>query len=257
MGKLEKTASEPFTQCNQCSVRQMALFKQVPIEKLDWTQDYRTAQYELDARRHLYQEGESHEFVYTLYDGCLKLYKTLKNGKMQAMRFATPGDFIGFQGDLMDRMHHGAVAVTKCTLCAFPREQVSKMLCEHPEIATELIVKNARMMAFCQEHLLSTGARSARESVAFTLVEFNHRIKLLKKFNPDNRRFDVATIPLTQEDLADAVGITPIHVNRTLRQLREDKLIFCGKGEIKLLDEAKLQEIAHFDPTVVHDAEMF
>jgi len=235
----------------------MALFKQVPKEQLEWTQDYRTTQYQLKAREHLYQEGEQHKFVYTLFDGCIKLYKTLKNGKIQAMRFASPGDFLGFQGDLSDRMHHGAEAITDCVLCAFPKEKVSKMLCAHPEVATELIVKNARVMAFCQEHLLSTGARSARESIAFTLVELNHRIKVLKQFHPDNASFDVDTIPLTQEDLADAVGITPIHVNRMLKQLREDKLIFCGKGKIKLLDVAALQEIAHFDPSMVHDADMF
>ena len=257
MGRLLKPVETPVTQCAECPIRRMALFKRVPIEKLDWTQDYRTNQYSLKARQHLYQEGEQHEFVYTLFDGCVKLYKTLKNGKIQAMRFASPGDFLGFQGDLSDRMHHGAEAVTDCVLCAFPKEKVSRMLCEHPEIASELIVKNARVMAFCQEHLLSTGARSARESIAFTLVELNHRLRLLKKFNPNNTRFDIDTIPLTQEDLADAVGITPIHVNRTLKQLREENLIFCGKGKIKILDESALQNIAHFDPSMVHDAQMF
>jgi CRP-like cAMP-binding protein len=235
----------------------MALFKRVPEERLEWTQDYRTSQFRLKARTHLYQEGEQHKYVYTLFDGCIKLYKTLKNGKIQAMRFSSPGDFLGFQGDLSDRMHHGAEAVTDCVLCAFPKERVSKMLCERPEIASELIVKNAKVMAFCQEHLLSTGARSARESIAFTLVEFNHRLKLLKQFHPGNSSFDVDTIPLTQEDLADAVGITPIHVNRTLKQLREEHLIFCGKGKIKLLDEKALQDLAHFDPTMVHDSELF
>lgn len=249
--------STPLVQCTECPIRRMALFKRVPKEQLEWTQDYRTTQYRLKAREHLYQEGEQHKFVYTLFDGCIKLYKTLKNGKIQAMRFASPGDFLGFQGDLSGKMHHGAEAITDCILCAFPKEKVSKMLCERPEIATELIVKNARVMAFCQEHLLSTGARSARESIAYTLAEFNHRLKLLKEFHPENSSFDVDTIPVTQEDLADAVGITPIHVNRTLKQLREDKLIFCGKGQIKLLDEARLQEIAHFDPAMVHDSEMF
>ena len=257
MGRLLNPVSTSPVQCNACPIRQMALFKRVPLEKLDWTQEYRINQYTLKARRDLYQEGEAHQYVYTLFDGCIKLYKTLKNGKIQAMRFASPGDFLGFQGDLSDRMHHGAQAVTDCVLCAFPKEKVSRMLCEHPEIASELIVKNARVMAFCQEHLLSTGARSARESIAFTLVELNHRLKLLKQFNPGSNSFDIDTIPLTQEDLADAVGITPIHVNRTLKQLREEHLIFCGKGKIKILDESALQDIAHFDPSMVNDVQMF
>ena len=257
MGRSLSPVPEPTMKCVACPIRRMALFKRVPADKLEWTQDYRINQFRLKSRQDLYQEGEAHEYVYTLYDGCIKLYKTLKNGKIQAMRFASPGDFLGFQADLSDRMHHGAQAVTDCVLCSFPRERVSRMLCEHPEIASELIVKNARVMAFCQEHLLSTGARSARESIAFTLVELNHRLRTLKQFNPDSQCFDIDTIPLTQEDLADAAGITPIHVNRTLKQLREENLIFCGKGKIKILDESALQEIAHFDPAMVNDVQMF
>lgn len=131
------------------------------------------------------------------------------------------------------------------------------MLCEHPEIATELIVKNARVMAVCQEHLLSTGARSARESIAFTLVEFNHRLKLFRQFRPDSATFAENNIPMTQEDLADAVGLTPIHVNRTLKQLREEGLIACGKGRMSVLNEQALQQVAKFDPKLVDDAQMF
>jgi CRP-like cAMP-binding protein len=235
----------------------MALFKQVPEDKLDWTQEFRKGQFVLLAREDLYQEGESHDTVYTLFDGCIKLYKTLQNGKIQAMRFALPGDFLGFQGDLSGVMHHGAQALTDCVLCAFSKDAVSRMLCEHPEIATELIVKNARVMAVCQEHLLSTGARNAREGIAFTLVEFNHRLKLLRKFQPHSQAFDANYIPMTQEDLADAVGLTPIHVNRTLKQLREEGLISCGKGKISVLDEDGLKRVASFDEKLVQDAQMF
>ncbi len=144
----------------------MALFKRVPLDQLKWTEGYRTAQYVLKARRGLYQEGEEEEFVYTLFDGCIKLYKTLANGRIQAMRFATPGDFLGFQGDLSNKMRHGAEAVTDCILCAFPKDRVSRMFCEHPMIATELIAKNARVMAACQEHLLraKSGVRQSRGS---------------------------------------------------------------------------------------------
>lgn len=252
-----KLVASPETKCAECPVRRMALFKKVPADKLAWTQGYRTSQSNIEARHHLYHEGQTHPYVYTLYDGCLKLYKTLANGKVQAMRFASPGDFIGFQGDLTDKMHHGAIAITDCVVCAFPREKVSRMLCEHPEIATELITKNARMQAFCQEHLLSTGARSAIESIAFTLVELNHRLTTLRKFQDSTIFTEPETLPITQEDLADAVGITPIHVNRTLRQLREQDLIFCGKGQIKILDEPALRELANFDPQLCHDADMF
>lgn len=234
--------------CSACPIRRITLFKQVPTEKLQSTEAYRSGQLALPARAHLYHEGAHHEYVYTLFDGCVKLYKTLQNGKIQAMRFASPGDFLGFQGDLSLSMHHAAQAVTDCILCRFPREQVARMLCDHPEIATELIFKNARVMAFCQEHLLSAGVRSARESIAFTLVELHYRLKLLKQFRPESSVLDAGGIPITQEDLADAVGITPIHANRTLRQMCEAGLIVCGKSRIAVLDEKALADVAHFNP---------
>ncbi len=248
---------KPEVECTRCPIRQMALFKRVPENRLSWTQGYRSGQVKLTARTHLYQEGQEHDYVYTLFDGCIKLYKTLHTGKVQTMRFALPGDFLGFQGELMESMHHGAQALTDCVLCAFPKEQVSRMLCEQPEIANELIVKNARVMAVCQEHLLSTGARNALESIAFTLTEFNHRLKTFRRFQADSRVLASDDIPMTQEDLAEAVGLTPIHVNRTLKQLKAEGLIACGKGWLSVLDEDGLRELANYDPRLIHDAQMF
>lgn len=125
--------------CPACPIRRLTLFKQVPIEQLKWTELYRSGQLVLPARDHLYHEGAHHEYVYTLYDGCVKLYKTLQNGKIQAMRLPLRGISSAFRVDLALSMHHAAQAVTDCVLCCFPREQISRMLCEHPEIATELI----------------------------------------------------------------------------------------------------------------------
>jgi CRP-like cAMP-binding protein len=238
-------------------MRKMALFNRVPRDQLDWTQDYRAGQYHLKSKDYLYREGDEHDSVYTLFDGFVKLYKTLENGKIQVMRFASPGDLLGFQGDCTGPMHHGAQALTDCLLCAFPKDRLSKMLCEHMEVASEMITKNARIMAVCQEHLLSTGARNARERIAFTLFELNHRMKMLAKFRSDRGVPSTVYLPLTQEDLADAVGLTPIHVNRTLKKMKDEKLIQCGKGKIIVLDADALQKIACFDVRLLETATVF
>ena len=73
-------------------------------------------------------------------------------------------------------------------------------------------------------------------------------MKLLKQFRPENSVLNASGIPITQEDLADAEGITPIHTNRTLRQMCEDGLIVCGKSKIAVLDEKALADVAHFVP---------
>ncbi|RDH87024.1 MAG: hypothetical protein DIZ78_05895 [endosymbiont of Escarpia spicata] len=240
------------TQCAECPIRKMALFKRVPEDQLESTQDHRSSQITFPSRAHLYREGETNDFVYTLFDGCVKLYKTLKNGKIQGMRSASPGDFLGFQGDLDGAMHHGAIALTDTIVCAFPKEDVHRMLCEHKEIASEMIMKNAQMMAFCQEHLLSTGAKIAIERIAFTLIELNHRFKTLLSSKSVGQYERIIELPLTQEDLADAVGLTSIHVNRTLKQLKDKQLISCKKGRISVLNEKELMLLAHFNPDRIH-----
>ncbi|MBL3528854.1 MAG: Crp/Fnr family transcriptional regulator [gamma proteobacterium endosymbiont of Lamellibrachia anaximandri] len=240
------------TQCLECPIRKMALFKRVPEDQLESTQSHRSSQITFPSRTHLYREGETNDFVYTLFDGCVKLYKTLQNGKIQGMRFASPGDFLGFQGDLDGAMHHGAIALTDTIVCAFPKDDVHRMLCEHKEIASEMIMKNAQMMAFCQEHLLSTGAKTAIERIAFTLVELNHRFKVLLSSKGVEQYIKNIELPLTQEDLADAVGLTSIHVNRTLKQLKEKQLIACKKGRISVLNEQELMLLANFDPDCIH-----
>ena len=254
--ELEQT-QEPYTRCADCAMRKMALFNRVPHEQLDWTQEYRAGQYQLKSKENLYCEGDEHDNIYTLFDGFVKLYKTLENGKIQVMRFASPGDLLGFQADLAGPMHHGAQALTDCLLCTFPKDKVKKMLSSHMEIASEMIIKNARIMAVCQEHLLSTGARNARERIAFSLFELNHRMKMLQKFRTNDRVAKTVHLPLTQEDLADAVGLTPIHVNRTLRKMKAEKIIKCGKGNIVVLDEQALKKIASFDMRLLETGSIF
>jgi CRP-like cAMP-binding protein len=238
-------------------MRKMALFNRVPHEQLDWTQEYRAGQYQLKSKEDLYCEGDEHNNIYTLFDGFVKLYKTLENGKIQVMRFASPGDLLGFQADLAGPMHHGAQALTDCLLCTFPKDKVNKMLSSHMEIASEMITKSARIMAVCQEHLLSTGARNARERIAFSLFELNHRMKVLQEFRAEGGVAKTVHLPLTQEDLADAVGLTPIHVNRTLRKMKAEKLIKCGKGNIVVLDEQALKKIACFDMRLLETGSIF
>lgn len=229
----------------------MALFRHVPREKLEWTQEFRSAQCVLKARQHLYQEGDPPHEVYTLYSGWVKLYKVLKNGKKQALRFALPGDFLGFQSEVNGQLGHSAVALTQCTLCVFPRTRLAKLFRAQPDLAEELLMIHARDMGLCHEHLLSTGARTARESIAFLLLELYHRLRLLGRFRDDTVDNQGFKVPITQEDIAEACGLTAIHVNRTLRQMRDERLISCANGHLLIMNEAALNQIAHFDPRLL------
>lgn len=236
------------TKCIECPVRKMALFKRVPEKNLEWTQDYRSTQLVLPSKKHLYQEGDKPRYVYTLFSGWVKLYKTLANGKKQVLRFAMPGDFLGFQGSFSGPVLHSAQALTQSVLCAFPRDNILSLFEAEPKIASEMILMNARDMNICQEHLLSTGVRNARERIAFLLLEIFYRLKILGQFRAEGLAENTVAVPITQEDIAEAVGMTQIHVNRTLQQMKDDGLLLCANQKLVVLNEPALTEIASFDP---------
>ncbi|MGF1642176.1 MAG: Crp/Fnr family transcriptional regulator [Thiotrichales bacterium] len=246
-----RAEASPYTRCAECPVRAMALFSKVPAESLNWAQEYRRSQGALRAREHLFMQGERTEFVYTLFLGWMKIYKTSPSGRNQILRFALPGDFLGFQGDIGGPVGYSAQALTNCVVCAFPRNRIMELLGREPAIAAQLITMNARSMSICQEYLLSSGARDTRESIAFLLLELFHRLKIMQRFRPEPIEDNAVDIPITQDDIAEAVGVTPIHVNRILQQMKQDGLLRCANHRLEILDEPALTKLAHFDPTSI------
>jgi len=241
---------EPHQQCVSCPVRQRALFNGVPKESLEWTQRYRTYQIEAPPKKNIFLEGEPSTHAYTLFEGWAAVYKTLPNGKRQIMRFALPGDFLGFQAELDGPMIYGAVALTKCVLCAFPRSALKKMFDEHPGLAMQMAMLNARYMELCQYHLMGTGRQSAKERIAFLLLELFYRSRARK---PDEPPENAIPFPICQEEMADAVGLTTVHVNRTLKEMKEDGLLDCSARRLVIKDEARLADIANFDEDLINN----
>lgn len=245
-----KVLPEPHQPCISCPVRERALFHGVAEENLGWTQQYRSYQASVPAKQSIFREGEPSPHAYTLFEGWAAIYKTLPNGKRQIMRFALPGDFIGFQPDLEGPMMYGAAAVTSCTLCAFPRSNLSVMLRENQELAVQMALMNARYMEWCQYHLMGTGRQSAKERIAFLLLELYYRSKL----QCGDASEDSIPFPICQEEIADAVGLTTVHVNRTLKEMRAEGLVECNARRLAIKDEARLIEISNFDKGMIRNA---
>lgn len=234
----------PHTPCTECWVRQLALFGGVPPERLSDTQRYRRGQFLLAPRQHLYRSGERHPYLYSLHDGWAILYHAVEGRKRQIIRFLLPGDFFGLQAACDGPMSHSVQAVTEAVVCAFPRDHLDAMLRDAPEIASRLAAISARDMQECQHHLVGTGRKRAIERLAYLLLELYHRCRLRGRVEANS-----VQLPLAQEDLADAVGLTTVHVNRTLRELRERGLIRYHDRRLVILDEPALTEIAQFDET--------
>ncbi len=239
-----RTRIESLTPCIQCEIREHALFRPVEQQLLDWKQRYRQGQYAIPPKTQIYTEGQVLDEAYTLFRGWVALTKTLPNGKRQILRIALPGDFLGYQPSQLDRpSNHSAVTLTECVVCLFPRASVETMVFEQPDLARRLIQIYQGYMAYCQEHTTSIGQRSAKQRIAELFLDLYYRLRRRGQVQGDRM-----PLHLTQEDIADVVGITSVHVSRVMRQLREAGLIHCHGHTLTLLDEAELVRVAGVNP---------
>jgi CRP-like cAMP-binding protein len=211
---------------------------------LDWKQRYRQGQYSIPPKTQIYTEGRVLDEAFTLFRGWIALTKTLPNGKRQVLRIALPGDFLGYQPSQFEHPStHTAVTLTECVVCLFPRSSVETMVFEQPDLARRLIQIYHGYMASCQEHTTSIGQRSAKQRIAELFLDLFYRLRRRAQVQGNRMPFY-----LTQEDIADVVGITSVHVSRVMRQLREAGLIHCQGHTLTLHDEAELVRLAGVNP---------
>ena len=140
---------------------------------------------------------------------------------------------------------HSAQTLTEASFCVFPREAIVRMFTEHPELGIRLVWLSAQDRAAAYEHLASVGRRSALERVACLLLELHNRVRARQP----EQGMEVS-VPLTQSLIADAVGLTKIHVNRTLKTLRDSGLVALRNRKLTIPDPERLAEEAHCTPAV-------
>ncbi len=191
----------------------------------------------------IYSQGESVGELYTVVEGWLYLSKLLEDGRRQITQIALPGDFIGYQANLARPMDHSARTLTPVRLCVFPRDKFLEFIRAHPELAIRLTWMIANYGELGRDRLLSVGRQTALERVAHFLLELFYRVRLR---DPEPLGTSIK-MPLTQEHIGDALGLTSVHVNRMLRELREANLVHVVDQTLTILDPDGLAEIAGFD----------
>jgi CRP-like cAMP-binding protein len=170
-------------------------------------------------------------------------YTLLHKGGRQIINTLLPGDIVGFPGSFFDRSIFSVMAATEMSVHRISFDTFVE-LCRRPNIAIALIWFAARESAICAHHLVDAGRRSPLERVAHFILEMHSRLKAVGWASEN-----AFEIPLSQEGIGDAVGLSAPHVNRMLSELKHEGLIAVEGHEIKILDRAALQIIAEFDPS--------
>ena len=194
------------------------------------------------AGREILHQGQSKKTAYILSSGWVCSYKLLSGGAGQIVDFQIPGDFLGLRSLLFRSADHNIEPVTSVEVSEVQATDLLEAFRKSPRVGTGLLWAASRDEAMLVEHLVGIGRRGAKERVAHFLLELGARLKLVQLSTPLGY-----ACPLTQNMLADAMGLTAIHVNRVLRELREDGLATFQHGMVTIHDFDGLVAFADFD----------
>jgi CRP-like cAMP-binding protein len=194
-----------------------------------------------ERRVNLRSEGESGEQCFVLQDGWAGCYKLLLNGRRQIINFAIPGDFLGLRSVLFRVSDHSVASITPVQVSSFSGRELFEIINQFPRVAVAILWALSCEEAIVVEHLVNLGRRNALERIAHFLIEFGERLRVVGMATDQGYE-----CPFTQDDLADALGLSAIHVNRILRQLRERQLLTLSHGSLQIHDLPGLAAVAQF-----------
>lgn len=186
-------------------------------------------------------ESEKPREMFVVRQGWLHSSAVLGNGSRQIMRFHFQGDLIGLSLLAFSDSPETVTAVTDVTLCPFSREKLSAVIDEHPRIGALLLGLIAADRVSMADRMASIGRTSARARVGSLICELFARMRRIGAVNGGGIH-----VPLTQEDIGDATGLTSVHVNRMMRALVQDGIIARSGSKLELLDERRLVAEANF-----------
>lgn len=233
--------------CDKCPLRTQPLFVPLNEEEITFMMQFKSGELSVDAGTTVLMEGSNSPQIYTVFSGMGTRYTTLENGRRQVINFLFPGDFIGLQASLMGEMKHSVEASTPMVLCAFRRSDLWNLFRAQPGRAYDLTWIAAVEEHFLGETIATLGQRDAAQRIAWAFLRVEKRLRAV---GLGSSGANTATVPLPfrQQDLADALGLSLVHTNKTLARLRARKVANWADGMLTVMDRAGLAEIAMVEP---------
>lgn len=192
------------------------------------------------------REGDEPDAVHLVLDGLACRYKTLSSGQRSIIAYLVPGDFCNHHGDVLGTMDHSIATLTACTIVQISYKTI-EYLTANPRIARALWWATLVDESISREWLVNIGRRPAGQQLAHLFCELLVRLKTVGRAQHDSYR-----MPMTQDELGDSLGISTVHVNRVLQQLRQDELITLQDRMLQIPDVKRLAAFADFNPNYLH-----
>lgn len=214
------------------------------VEETELLRGLQSAGRRVERGREIVAEGRRYDGLLILLDGMALRYRVLHDGRRQVLNVVLPGDFIGFPGCFFENALYTIAALSDCTVSPVPFTRLLGLFETHPRVGTAIFWSLSCEAAMYAEHLIGVGRRSALERVGHFLLEMLTRLQAIGL--ADERSF---RLPLTQELLADALGLSVQYVNQTIRQLRQENLVTIERQQVTIHNLEALTALADFERT--------
>ena len=225
-------------------VEKLSLRDQVAPDEIEALKDVLDPPREIRSGADIVRE-HSHPLHSTLLiSGFSARYSSLADGARQITELNVPGDFIDLHSLLMKQMDHGVVALTDCVVASAPHAKLIRLTERHPHLTRLLWLDTIIDAAIHRQWLVAMGRRSGLGHLAHLVCELFTRLSAVGL--TEGQTFN---LPLTQTVLSDALGLSTVHVNRLIAELRREGLVRWSNPQVEILDWPRLSQIAEFDPT--------
>ena len=198
-------------------------------------------------RQDLIRQGSKPERLYLINKGWASRYKILADGRLQIVDFLIPGDLCDLNIYILSRMDHSIAAITGLEVIEIGRGELEDICQEHAEIIRALWWQELVSKSCNREWIVNVGVRSAAERISHLICELFLRLESIGLTDGYGCEF-----PLTQADLGSATGLTPVHVNRTLQEMRREGLLSLSRRVLTIPDMDALKARGLFNPDYLH-----
>lgn len=211
------------------------------VEALPWTMR------SFGREAYIVREGEAAGNCTLLVNGFAFRQKLVSDGARQIISFHIPGEILDIQNGFLDVADHNVQSLLRCTVATVPRSAFQEVLSSRPAIRDAVWFDTLVDSSIFREWVVNVGRRDARGRIAHLLCEIVARLKAAGQIEGD-----VLDFPITQEQIADATGLTAVHTNRTLQRLRGDGLIALSSSKLTILDWDRMAEVGDFNQRYLH-----
>lgn len=201
----------------------------------------------VDRRVHIITEGAVPSHTHIILSGWAARYKLVPDGGRRITAILLPGDFCDIHTTALARMDHSILAITRCQVAFVETAAIDRIACLTPALTRTLRRSTLVDEAILRQWLVNAGRRNATDAVAHLLSELHLRMNLVGLAEGGRLQ-----IPLTQEEIGDSTGLTPVHVNRVIGQLRDAGLLTIHGGILYIPDVAALHRASGFDQSYLH-----